>query len=205
VGGRYGSLADENVSFTEKEYEYAISRQIPILAFLHGKPEKIEVGKTDQDHSKAAKLAAFRERLARGRMVDFWTERYELCTKVVIALGQAVNLAPGVGWVRGNMVVDPSVIQELEVLRIENKRLKEALGENSEVSFPSDLAHGTDSIQFKLVCSRFDPRQHVYVAESEMQIDCSWDEIFRSLIEGTSIYFVFERSCETGARKFRFF
>ena len=27
VGGPYGSLADDNVSFTEKEYEYALSKE----------------------------------------------------------------------------------------------------------------------------------------------------------------------------------
>src|SRR6266849_1019042 len=35
VGGRYGSLADEKISFTEMEYEYARQRGIPVLAFLH--------------------------------------------------------------------------------------------------------------------------------------------------------------------------
>jgi hypothetical protein len=34
VGGRYGSLASDNVSYTEKEYEYALERRIPVLAFL---------------------------------------------------------------------------------------------------------------------------------------------------------------------------
>jgi len=68
VGGRYGSLADDNVSFTEKEYEYAISKKIPVLAFLHAYPEKIEVGKTDQNEEKSKRLRAFRERLANGRI-----------------------------------------------------------------------------------------------------------------------------------------
>jgi hypothetical protein len=70
VGGRYGSLADDQISFTEKEYEYAVSREIPVLAFLHSAPDSIEVGKTDKDEPKALKLQAFRERLSKGRMVD---------------------------------------------------------------------------------------------------------------------------------------
>ena len=32
VGGRYGTLADDNLSCTEKEYEYALARKIPVLA-----------------------------------------------------------------------------------------------------------------------------------------------------------------------------
>jgi Domain of unknown function (DUF4062) len=45
IGGRYGSLADENISFTEKEYEYAVAKGIPVLAMLHAEPESIPVGK----------------------------------------------------------------------------------------------------------------------------------------------------------------
>src|SRR5262245_44059267 len=44
VGGRYGTIADENVSFTEREYEYAVSQKKPVLAFLHSDPEAIAVG-----------------------------------------------------------------------------------------------------------------------------------------------------------------
>src|SRR5215467_13405024 len=61
VGGRYGSLADDNVSYTEKEFEYAASKGIPVLAFLHGKPQKIEVGKTDQSELQAKRLKSFRD------------------------------------------------------------------------------------------------------------------------------------------------
>lgn len=152
VGGRYGSLADENVSFTEKEYEYALSRQIPILAFLHGKPEKIEVGKTDQDQVQARRLEAFRERLARGRIVDFWVGPDELCTKVVVSIAQAINLTPGIGWVRGDQAVDPKVLQDTELLRIENRDLKEKLArfDGEEVTFPSDLAGPEDIVDFTL-------------------------------------------------------
>jgi hypothetical protein len=71
IGGRYGSLADDNVSFTEKEYEYALSKQIPVLAFLHSNPDKIEVGKTDQNEQQALRLRDFRERLRTGEWLTF--------------------------------------------------------------------------------------------------------------------------------------
>jgi hypothetical protein len=111
VGGRYGSLADDNISFTEMEYEYAVQSKIPVLAFLHANPDKIEAGKTDRDANLQKRLAGFRERLGKGRIVDFWNEPQELCTKVVIAIAQAVNLSPGVGWVRGDQAIDPKILQ----------------------------------------------------------------------------------------------
>jgi hypothetical protein len=81
IGGRYGSLADDKVSFTESEYEYALEKRIPILAFLHAAPDAIPVGKTDKDVDKATKLKNFRDRLATGRMIDQWADPHELCTK----------------------------------------------------------------------------------------------------------------------------
>ena len=31
--GRYGRLADDGLSYTEKEYDYAIEKKIPVLAY----------------------------------------------------------------------------------------------------------------------------------------------------------------------------
>ena len=107
VAGRYGSLADDKLSFTEHEYEYALSKGIPVLAFLHKNPDKIETGKTDKDPSKARSLEAFRTRLSTGRIVDFWTSAPDLCTTVLTALMQTTNLFPATGWVRGDQAIDP--------------------------------------------------------------------------------------------------
>src|ERR1043166_3605727 len=35
VGGRYGSVGPDKKSFTQMEYEYAVSRNKPVIAFLH--------------------------------------------------------------------------------------------------------------------------------------------------------------------------
>ena len=38
VGGRYGSVGPEGISYTEMEYRYALKRGKPIIAFLHKNP-----------------------------------------------------------------------------------------------------------------------------------------------------------------------
>jgi hypothetical protein len=53
---------------TEMEYEYAIQKQIPVLAFLHANPDKIESGKTDRDAEQVERLVVFRNRLSKGRI-----------------------------------------------------------------------------------------------------------------------------------------
>src|SRR5262245_33865331 len=49
VGGRYGSTTPEGVSFTEKEYDYALERGLKVLAFVHEQPGKLSVEKSDTD------------------------------------------------------------------------------------------------------------------------------------------------------------
>ena len=63
VGGRYGSMDGDGISFTEREYDLAISLQIPVLAFLHAEPEKLTVERSDIDSAQRAKLKSFREKV----------------------------------------------------------------------------------------------------------------------------------------------
>ncbi|NQU53007.1 MAG: DUF4062 domain-containing protein [Bacteroidetes bacterium] len=59
VGGRYGSLNSAGISYTQMEYEYAIKKGIPVIAFTPSNPEEIPVGKTDKDPEKSEKLKTF--------------------------------------------------------------------------------------------------------------------------------------------------
>ncbi len=60
-------------------------------------------------------------------LVKFWNDPKDLCTEVVIAVTNEVNLKPGIGWVRGDQTIDPKVLQESERLRIENEELRKKL------------------------------------------------------------------------------
>ncbi len=41
IAGRYGSVGGDGISFTEREYDYAVRRGIPVLVFLHAEPDMI--------------------------------------------------------------------------------------------------------------------------------------------------------------------
>jgi hypothetical protein len=125
VANRYGSVDNEGVSYTEREFEYARSKKIPVLAFLHSDPDSISVGNTDQDPAKAAKLVEFRKKLQTGRVVVFWNNANQLSAEAVIAVTNAVNLTPGIGWIRGDNAIDPKLLQDLERLRSDNAELRE--------------------------------------------------------------------------------
>jgi hypothetical protein len=126
LGGRYGSMASKNIGFTELEYEYAISKKIPTLAFLHQHPDKIEQSKCELDPAMIAKLAAFRKRLEESSLVDYWVAPDQLATKVVAAIAQEVSNNPGVGWIRGNRAASEDLLNEINNLRKENEQLRSA-------------------------------------------------------------------------------
>lgn len=73
IGGRYGSLTEEGISYTEKEYDYAVEQGIRVLAFLHKNPDEIPVSRSEVRPEAREKLEAFRGRVAQGRLVRFWS------------------------------------------------------------------------------------------------------------------------------------
>lgn len=122
IGGRYGSISPDGISFTEKEYEYAVEKGIPILCFLRETIDDLPVSKVDREIEKSEKLELFREKVSANRLVKFWNHPKELAGDVVLALSQAKKLNPSQGWVKG---LDIKRNEELE--KENNKLLREIM------------------------------------------------------------------------------
>ena len=71
IGARYGSVDSAGVSFTEKEYAYALEQKKVVLAFLHGDVGSIPVAKSDTDPAVVERLNQFRSKVSKGRLVKF--------------------------------------------------------------------------------------------------------------------------------------
>lgn len=130
VGGRYGSVASDGISYTQKEYEYAISKGIPVIAFLRNNIDKLPVCDTDSNDEKRSKLNDFRNLVAQGRMIRFWDTEDELASQVAVSLPQAFKLHPAAGWVRGGVGASEDVL--LQLLEA-NKRITELEAQNREL------------------------------------------------------------------------
>lgn len=186
IGARYGSI-DGDKSYTEKEYEYAVEKKIPILAFLHGDPSKIESGKADHEPDQIKRLEQFRRRLQTSRIVAFWQSANDLRTEVLTAVTNAVNLTPGIGWVRGDQAVDVKVLQEAEKLRIENDELKARLSnlEGAEISFPPHLSGPEDELDLQI--SYYEARDEKTAPAKltpRVALENSVDDITKEISEG---------------------
>lgn len=147
IGGRYGSLTSEGISYTEKEFDYAIERGIRVIALLHESPDAIPVGKSDVDPSLREKLIAFRQKVTTGRLVKFWNHQRELPGLVSVSLLKTIKTYPAIGWVRTPKIFSEQLLIELENLRRENAELKGKLhsGEKQGYSPVTGLA-GLDSV-----------------------------------------------------------
>lgn len=125
VAHRYGSTI-RDISYTEMEYDYAVSRGVPVLGFIveSGAPwpaDNIETGP-----AKRTALEAFKEKL-RQRPIGFWSNAEELHGKVAIALMKLFVTNPRPGWVRASESPGPEVIVELTRLSGENAKLRKDL------------------------------------------------------------------------------
>lgn len=127
IGGRYGSTTPEGISYTEKEFDYALQRGLKIVALLHEDPDAIPVNKSDIDPTLRQKLKTFREKVATNRLVKFWKSADELPGMVALSLSKTIKTYPAVGWVRASSIASEEMLIEINDLRKENNELRQEL------------------------------------------------------------------------------
>lgn len=115
LGGRYGSVTAEGVSYTEKEYDYAIELGIPVMGFVPAEPDAIPVGKTDKDSGATEKLAEFRKKVQL-KMTRDWSNAEDLGSKVTRGLMHLIKNNQRPGWVRGDEAISPETRVEIAEL-----------------------------------------------------------------------------------------
>jgi hypothetical protein len=113
IGGRYGSLASEGLSYTEKEYDYAVSRGLKVIALVHGTSHSIPASESNPSPEETEKLAAFRRKVCTGRIVKFWQKSTDLPGIVAVSLNRTIQDHPAIGWVRDGAVANYGIRQKL--------------------------------------------------------------------------------------------
>lgn len=146
VGKRYGSViqsgADAGISYTEKEFNYAKSIGVPILAFIKSDEASFAGNAFETDKDSIEKLEAFTEKVKTGRLVKWFKNSFDLGRLVVTSLHNEMEKGDRPGWVRGNQVNVESKVDEL--LKI----LKHAYGDfNDEEEF-DDLEKPVEEYEF---------------------------------------------------------
>lgn len=142
LGGRYGSINPATgKSYTEMEYDYAISKGIPVLAFAHNDSSEIQ---KDEDEIARAKFTVFREKALKNRMSGMFDNPWELTAKLIAALSDAKTSYNRPGWVRGGTYDENELMKRIYELTKENAELKERVVKESEINNYSFLDETID-------------------------------------------------------------
>lgn len=107
IAGRYGSVDEDGISYTEREYDYAIAHGIPVLAFVHSNPGALRADAVETTQTGKRSLAAFRAKVEGAHTVQRWKTVDELVQEVTRALHNAFVDHPRPGWVRGEALTTP--------------------------------------------------------------------------------------------------
>jgi hypothetical protein len=182
IGGRYGSLSSSGISFTEQEYNYAVERKIPIIAFIHADPELIPLGKSEINEELRRKLTEFKDNVGKGRLVKFWNNATELPGLVSQAISKCIRIFPAIGWVRADKVSSETLLEEINELRKENETLRRKDRESDlaaiinleNIADINDIFHVRGKHKFYATRSRS-------ATIEEWSIDITWMKIFALL------------------------
>ncbi|WP_197471576.1 DUF4062 domain-containing protein [Microbacterium oleivorans] len=122
---RYGSR-DGAMSYTRKEYEYAVAEGIPTIGFVIDPEASWPADRFEKDAEAVDLLEEFRS-LVRSKPVGFWSNADDLYGKASVALVKAMTAQPRIGWVRASSALGPEVTAEISRLSAENAELRTRL------------------------------------------------------------------------------
>lgn len=128
IGKRYGSIHPQTgISYTEMEYDYAISKDIPVLVFALDDSVKLPEDKCETDPEKNKRLQIFREKAMKSRLASIWQTADELTGRLAVSIMKAKAEINRPGWQRGTDYDEVSLRREIMSLQDENKKLKQSL------------------------------------------------------------------------------
>lgn len=177
IGGRYGSTTSDGISYTEKEFDYAVSIGLKVVALIHGQPDNIPFGKSEQDPVLRAQLESFKQKVMTGRLVKFWKATEELPGLVALSLSKTIKTYPAVGWVRGGSIPNETLLLELNELRKQNTELQQSIQKLAAVERP--LIENIANIDSPYVFhGTYYQSYRGHSSEHEFECKISWRELF---------------------------
>ena len=180
IAGRYGSLTPEGMSYTEKEFLYALEKKIPVIAYIHEDINIIPLAKVDVEENIRKKLEEFKKKVETNRLVKYWADSTTLYREVSITLARVIYECPRIGWVRGDEEFEVSNKDELRKLKEEINVLKKNKEEYHRL-MGGKIANLEEEYSIKIdICSTFwgDIDK---VLESKI-LTFSWSEWYKQIV-----------------------
>jgi hypothetical protein len=187
IGGRYGSSDSTGISYTEKEYDYAVLKNKPVVALLYKNPDNLPRDKTEVDPKTWAKLSEFRKKVEANHTCVYWNNSDELKSLLIIGLTKTIKRHPAVGWIRANLLPSEDTLKELLELRKRNQELENKIISES-YSAPEgveDLYQGKDEIVINCGFKAKVPDSEEYIGYKRVsytgKFTTTWNEIWGAI------------------------
>lgn len=157
IGGRYGSVNNATgLSYTEMEYDYAVSKEIPVLVFSIDDSVELPEKKIEKDDEKKQKLRDFKSKAMNNRLVNIWISAADLAGQVAISIMRAKSEIERSGWVRGDDYNPTETLKKINKLQEENKALakenaslKSQLDDLTKVDYNLEFEDAPITISYK--------------------------------------------------------
>ena len=189
IGGRYGSLDEAGIGYTEKEYLHAIETKKPVIPLLHLNPDNLPREKTETDESAWKKLIAFRARVEKRHTCVYWNSVEDLKAKVIVGLTQTVKKIPAIGWIRADKIPTEATVSELLSLRkrISELELEASASQANPPRGSEDLVQGDERVDItcyftaRVKTGTYPPHDDTTYSA---KINPTWNQIFAAIAPG---------------------
>lgn len=178
IGGRYGSVAEDGLSYTEKEFDYAVSKGLRVVVLVHENPGNLPFAKSEKDSYLREKLNLFIEKASTNRLRKTWATAKDLPGLVALSMSKTMKTYPAVGWIRANQTSKESDLRALIELQKENEQLRfdlDQLKAHSPKTEELNLADFESVFEFKCQSTYIqNSRERLSIWDTRM----SWENIF---------------------------
>lgn len=181
IGGRYGSVDDDGISYTEKEFDYAVSKNIKVVALINDNPGKLSVENSESDNEAKKKLERFKDKVKYKRVIDFWSDPAELPGKVALGVINAISIYPAIGWVRANRITNEESLSELIKAKDEIDSLRSKINEleiKSDLNYSGEIADFDDYFELHYIVGQ---SNDYYGEETKCSLNITWRELYHFL------------------------
>ncbi|NBV23202.1 MAG: DUF4062 domain-containing protein [Proteobacteria bacterium] len=176
VAGRYGSLSETGIGFTEMEFDYAMRIGKPVIGFYHKSPDTLPGSKLEKTDAGRERLRKFAERV-RSKLCRPWASAAELGSAVKSAILSELEFNPKPGWIRADAVPSSDAVEKLKqkVADLEEKLKKQK--DSGRLQF----AGGAEKLRVVVVVSHDFRKMRSGLSfpqkSFERAIEMTWDSI----------------------------
>ena len=147
LAGRYGSLDKDGVGFTEKEFDYAKSKNIPVLSFIVKDIGMLPSHKCEQTDKGHRLLNRFREKVCSNSMIKYYSNIDSLQGHVSTSINKCIKDHPAIGWVRGNEIPPEDLEKKFEEFLSKRTATKEDIDALfAELNKIPKIRYGTEGV-----------------------------------------------------------